>query len=451
MHLALISKRGDDTMRPRLTLIPAPQRDREPRPRVGWVFAGGGARGAYEIGVGSYIFDRVARDLGRPLPIDVVSGTSVGALHASALAVWADDPSSGMKHLAARWTALSLADVIRIDRRRTFNMIRALLGRPPRNPTVDAARGGILDPQPLQTLLSSAVDFDRIPGHIAAGRLAAVSLTATNVGSGATTVFYQCGEPRPELHPGSRTDMRRVTLTAAHAMASAAIPFLFPAVRIGGALFCDGSLRQHVPLSPARQLGADALVVVNPRNPSATESAGAEAEHELAFPGPLFLLGKTLNALTLDRVDSDIEQLARINRVLDAGTRRYGSGFVSGLNQSLVEAGGAPVKPVALLHLHASQDIGRLAAGFVRSRRFRAQRRGLLERAFARLADGEGKTEADLLSYLLFDGRFTRELIDLGWHDAQRRHEEIVGFFDNLLDGRAPGPDASVPQRKAKR
>jgi NTE family protein len=344
---------------------------------------------------------------------------------------------------------LSLADVIRIDRRRTFNMIRALLGRPPRKPTVDAARGGILDPQPLQTLLSSAVDFDRIAGHIAAGRLTAVSLTATHVGSGVTTVFYQCGDAQPELHPGARTEMRRVTLAASHAMASAAIPFLFPAVRIDGALFCDGSLRQHVPLSPARQLGADALVVVNPRNPSATVRTGPE--HELAFPGPLFLLGKTLNALTLDRVDSDIEQLVRMNRVLEAGTQRYGSAFVSELNHSLVEAGGAPLKPVSLLHLHASQDIGGLAAAFVRSRRFRDQRRGVLERAFARLADGEGKTEADLLSYLLFDGRFTRELIDLGWHDAQRRHDEIVGFFYRLLDGREPGSTAAVTQRKAKR
>lgn len=58
----------------------------------------------------------VAREVGQPLPIDVVSGTSIGAVHAAALAVWADDPQSKMKHLAARWTALSLDDVIRVDR-----------------------------------------------------------------------------------------------------------------------------------------------------------------------------------------------------------------------------------------------------------------------------------------------------------------------------------------------
>ena len=122
-------------MPPRLHLVRGRRREAEQRRRVGWVFAGGGARGAYEIGVGSYIFDRVAREIGQPLPIDVVSGTSIGAVHASALAVWADDPQAGMKHLVARWTALSLEDVIRVDRRRTFNMLRALIGRPPRNPT----------------------------------------------------------------------------------------------------------------------------------------------------------------------------------------------------------------------------------------------------------------------------------------------------------------------------
>jgi NTE family protein len=370
-------------------------------------------------------------------------------VHASALAVWADDPHAGMKHLAARWTALSLEDVIRVDRRRTFNMLRALLGRPPRNPTPETARGGILDPRPLETLLSSAVDFRRIDHHIATGRLTAVSLSATHVGSGATTVFYQCGDAEPMLRPPARTLMKRVVLGAAHAMASAAIPFLFPAVDVDGALYCDGSLRQHVPLSPARQLGADALVVINPRTMPLTSVATAAKENERAFPGPLFLLGKTLNALTLDKIEGDIEQLERMNRVLAAGTRRYGSGFVSELNRSLTEDGGLPLKPLALLHLHASEDIGRLAGAFVRSRGFRGNGRGLLQRAFGRLADGEGRTEADLLSYLLFDRRFTRELIDLGWRDAERRHDEIVAFFTSLLDSREPETTPRIDERKA--
>ena len=92
------------------------------------MFAGGGARGAYEVGVCTYLFDRIAAELGRPLPIDVLSGTSIGAIHACALAAWADDPAHGAALLAERWTGLSLDDVIRVDRKRTFNMFRGLLG-----------------------------------------------------------------------------------------------------------------------------------------------------------------------------------------------------------------------------------------------------------------------------------------------------------------------------------
>ena len=141
-----------------------------------------------------------------------------------------------------------------------------------------------------------------------------------------------------------------------------------------------------------------------------------------------------MNALTLDRIEGDIEQLERMNRVLAAGTRRYGAKFVSELNQSLAEDGGLPLRPISLLHLHASEDIGRLAGTFVRSRGFRGKRGGLLERAFGRLAEGEGRTEADLLSYLLFDRRFTRALIELGWRDAERRHDEIVAFFAAIFE-----------------
>jgi NTE family protein len=241
--------------------------------------------------------------------------------------------------------------------------------------------------------------------------------------------------------------MQRVTLSARHAMASAAIPFLFPAVRVDGALYCDGSLRQHVPLSPARHLGADALVVVNPRTMPAATRGDAADQHEHAFPGPLFLLGKTLNALTLDRIDGDIEQLERVNRVLDAGTRRYGAGFVAEINRSLAADGSPPLKPISLLHLHASEDIGRMAAAFVRSRRFRSPHPRLLQRVFARLADGEGKSEADLLSYLLFESRFTRELMELGWRDAERRHDEIVGFFAAVMDGPAPEATRATARR----
>ena len=396
----------------------------------------------------TYLFDRITAELGRPLPMDVLSGTSIGAIHACALAAWADDPAHGAALLAERWTALSLADVIRVDRKRTFNMFRGLLGWSPRKPSDGEARGGMLDARPLEALLSSTIDFARIAGHLAAGRLQAVSVTATHVGTGRTSVFFEERPGRATRWEGGHQSAVPVALGPVHALASASIPFLFPAVAIGSELYCDGSLRQHVPLSPARHLGAHALVAVNPRAARAVTSAaaasagegvpasgeGAEPVSEPVFLGPLYLLGKTMNALTIDRIDAEIEQLRFVNRLLAAGERAFGGRFLRQLNGALAADGAPPVVPMSLLHINASEDIGRLAADFVRSARFKARSHSLLERAFARLAEGEAADEADLLSYVLFDGEFTQELIALGRRDAERQHDEILGFFDQLLD-----------------
>ena len=412
------------------------------RPRVGWVLGGGGARGAYEIGVCDYIFEEVARDLGGPVPLDILSGTSVGALQVCALAAGADAPRAAVRALAERWTALTVDDVVRMDRRGAFNMVRSLLGHPPRHATAQARRGGILDPRPLEALLSAAVDFRRIDDNIRSGRLQAVSVSATHVGSGRTTGFYQRAVQGPSPWARGRTWAYPVTLCREHALASAAIPFLFPAVRIRGALYCDGSLRQDVPLSPARRLGAEALVVINPRGASAALGTPAEPPPERAFVGPVFLFGKVLNALSLDRVDGDIDRLELINQVLAAGERQFGPSFLSRLNGELATEGTTPVLPIPLLHLQSSEDLGKLSAAYVRSRRFRGRGRGIVQHVLGRLAERETANEADLLSYLLFDGPFARELIELGRRDARQRHEQIVGFFRAVIASRAAGAAA---------
>lgn len=408
-------------------------------PRLGWVLGGGGARGAYEVGVCDYIIDRVAHDLGGPVPLDILCGTSVGALHACALAAGADEPRAATRALVERWTSLTVDDVVRVDRRRAFTMIRALFGRSPRRSASDANRGGVLDPKPLEALLSSAVTFERIGENIRTGRLQAVSVSATHVGSGRPTVFFQRAEGGPAPWMRGRTWAYPVTLSREHALASAAIPFLFPAVRIRGALYCDGSLRQHVPLSPARRLGARALLVVNPRSGGTSVGPPEPPVRERAFPGPVFLLGKVLNALSLDRVDGDIERLELINRLLAAGETQFGPSFVAKINEELGRQGAGSLAPIPLLHIQSSEDIGKLSAAYVHSRSFRGRRHGFIERVLSRLAERESANEADLLSYLLFDGPFARELIELGRRDARQRHDQIAGFLRALVESRTAG------------
>ena len=197
---------------------------------------------------------------------------------------------------------------------------------------------------------------------------------------------------------------------------------------IDGDYHCDGGLRQNVPLSPARRLGAKRVLVVNPRYISTMPLDDREAEN--LFPGPLFLLGKTLNALLLDRIDTDLARLETINRILEAGTRVCGEGFVEALNREMGFATGKGLRPMRSMLVRASQDIGRLAAEFVRSPAF-AKIGGVAGKLMRRLAEPDSRNESDLLSYLLFDGTFCGQLIELGRADARARHDELCAFFSN--------------------
>jgi NTE family protein len=408
------------------------------RRRVGLVLAGGAARGAYEAGVLQYLLCEVPRALGRPVPLDVLCGTSVGAINVCALAAWADEPEGRAARLVRAWTELRLAEVLRPDFREIVAMVGGLAGHAPTRMPHEGRRGGVLEATPLEQLLQKAIPFERIQGNLRAGRLHALSVSTTHVKSGRTVVFIQRREPGlPRWREDPTILPREVRMRESHALASGAIPFLFPAVRIDGEFYCDGGLRQNVPLSPARRLGADGLIVVNPRYIGAPAHRAPSPPIE-PYPGPLFLLGKALNAILLDRIDADIDRLDRINRILDAGTRRYGADFVRDINDALGDDPGKGMRPLRAVLIRASQDIGELAATFVRSPEFRERAHGMTARLLRRLGEGEGPSGGDLLSYLLFDGAFAQKLIDLGWHDARARREELCTLLDSLMSGGAP-------------
>jgi NTE family protein len=404
-----------------------------PSSKVGLVLAGGSARGAYEVGVVRYITEDIAHELGRPLPIDVISGTSAGSINAIMLAAHADQPAARGTMLAKQWTDLDVEDVVRPSPVEFLRIAAGLLGRGKRDAPAGRRRGGVFDPSAIERIVRSGAPAGAIREHIGAGRLQALSISTTHVASGRTVIFVQ---RRDGGVPAQGSDptmvMQPADITADHALASAAVPLLFPAVDIDGHFYCDGGLRQNVPLSPARRLGADRLVVVNPRYIRDQTPAPDLAEaREREYPGPLFLFGKAMNALLLDRIENDIQRVQKLNAVLTAGARRYGPGFRAALNEELGRAGESALRPMDVVYIRSSQDIGVLAAEYARSAQFAKRARGLVGRVLRRFAEGE--TEADLLSYVLFDGEFAGRLIEIGRSDARARHDELAGLFSERL------------------
>jgi NTE family protein len=370
--------------------------------------------------------------VGRPIRFDVISGTSVGAINACAMAAHADDPVAGADLLEKQWTSLRLQHVVRPSPREFLSMVGDVLGRKRSDPRPgDQRRGGLIDPRGIEEIVKTAIPFERIPKLLASGVLAALTVSTTDVATGKTVIFVQRAEGGlPVWSRDPSIQVRAAHIGPDHALASAAIPMLFPAVRIDDAFYCDGGLRQNIPLSPARRLGAEGLVVVNPRYIGAPKPLVAE-ENLKSYPGPLFLLGKALNALLLDRIDNDIDRLQRINAILEAGTRRWGPTFVDELNAELEEHSRvSALQPLRVVHVRASEDIGAMAGEYVRSERFAESTSGIIARSLRRISEWEGEGESDLVSYVLFDGPFAAQLIELGRRDAKTRHAALCAFFD---------------------
>lgn len=401
------------------------------KPRIALVLSGGGSRGAYEAGVIRYLRERLGRVVGHPIHFDILSGTSVGAINVSYLAATAERPDIQATELCDAWRSLRIEELFSL---RTRDMLRAatqLLGRDPPAPPPGTYRyGGLLETAGLERFVLRAIPWQGIRRNLKAGVLESISISATHVGSGHTVVFIESREPIPRAWSKDPFVRHRgAAIGPRHALASAAIPMLFPAVKIGRSFYVDGGLRQNTPMSPAIRLGADRLLVVTLRHVASDEEiARLKEEREVAYPKPLFLAGKALNALLLDHTDYDMDRMERLNHILAAGKRAFGPRFTEVLSRELIRLRGAPIRPLRAERVRPSVDIGALASDFVSQGRIAVQSR-LARRLIERLARGEARHESDLLSYLLFDGAFCAALIDLGYKDAADREEELGRLF----------------------
>ncbi len=411
-------------------------------PKTALVLGGGGARGAYEAGVLAYLRQELEPKLG-PLRMDIVCGTSVGAINACHVAANIEHPVRQAADLMHRWRSLAIESVLRFGFSDLVRITRELLGRPTEQPH---RHGGVMDPAGLRQIVLEGAHWPSIGRSIRRGALEALAVTATHVATGHSEVFIQ--QRGGGLPPWTR-DPHLIASAARigphHALASAAIPLIFPAVSIGGRLYVDGGLRMNVPLSPALRLGAERVLVISLRHIGSTPEpslADSESVERTSATAP-FLLGKTLNALLLDRTDQDLERLQRINTMLEAGVAAYGTSYPEVFNAALLPRRNQGVRYVRNFLIRPSRDIGELAAEYASSPEFNRRARGWVGKGLRRLAERQGPRSEDLLSYLLFDGGFADLLIDLGRRDARAREADWVKFWSD-----APQSEAEAVQRE---
>jgi NTE family protein len=394
------------------------------------VLSGGGSRGAYEAGIIHYIRTDLAKQLGRQVAIDIVTGTSVGAINAAFMAATMSDPASQAEQIVSAWRSLRIEELIGLQAGDLWRAGKMMLGGDPPPPPPGSFRyGGLLDTSGLERFVIRTIPWRGIERSLRGGHLHAISVSATHVATGHTVVFLSSAEPVPR--EWSRDPFVRHTaarIGPRHVLASAAIPMLFPAVKIGEEYFTDGGLRQNTPMSPAIRLGADRLLLVSLKHIS-REAKPLVPEIPEGYPKPLFLAGKALNALLLDHTEYDLMRMERINMILEAGRASFGGRFEEMMNHELVRLRGAPLRRIHATHIRPSEDIGKIAAEFVRAGKMKVN--GLIaKRLLGRLTSGEGGKENDLLSYLLFDGEYCSQLIDLGRRDAAKKSEELAALFD---------------------
>jgi len=267
-------------------------------------------------------------------------------------------------------------------------------------------RRSLLDNAPLKALLSRSIDFGRLDSAIANAALHSLSITCSGYDSGQSVSFFQ---GRTDLEPWQHPQScgAHVKLTVDHLMASVAIPFVFPAVKINREYFGDGAMRQTSPVSPAIQFGADKVLAIGDGYICGEAYRGNGG----SYPSSARIAGQVLSSVYLDNLSQDLDRAKRINALLPM------------IPEELWREKNVCYRQIEIMAITPSERLDQLAE----------QHASCLPGAVRKMLCGTGATDAGggaLVSYLLFEPSYTQALIDLGYRDAMVRRDELTTFFE---------------------
>ena len=312
----------------------------------------------------------------------------------------------GIKKLEWVWKNLDPSRIYHSDPLRVFShLFRGLIGSFQADYANKNPRS-LLNNAPLLELLNMVVDFNRIDMNINRGYLSAVSVTGSSYTSGDSISFYQSNE---SIAPWFRAKRRGepTQLNSQHLMASAAIPLVFPSVKIKHDHVGDGSIHQLSPLSPAIHLGAEKIFVVGVDQPKTPMYSHENNPHP---PTAGTVAGHLLDTIFTDTLQSDIERMERVNRTL---------ALIPDSSQK--ETMG--LKNIDSLLINPSLDFNTIAVKYY-------DKLPLSIRLLLRGAGITNDAESSIVSYLLFEKNYCKELMNLGFNDALERESKIRAFLN---------------------
>jgi NTE family protein len=370
-------------------------------PTLGLVLPGGGARGAYQVGAIKALSE-LSSSARNPFP--VIVGSSVGAISATFMAANAVRFDEGVEKLIDLWQNLHCSDVYRTDLASiSLSGLHWVLSLTPLASLGLPNPRSLFDNAPLRQFLADHTEFDRIGEAVKAGALRALCVTASSYDRGRAVTFFE-GDPGIGEWSRSRRDGMATRLTVDHLLASSALPYVFPAQRIGSEHYGDGSLRQTSPLSPAIHTGANRIVVVTTRDRNPDPPTAVE---DVQYPTLGAISGSMLDIIFMDNVDSDIERAQRIDHTLSlvAEPRRAETSL----------------HDIDVIALEPSEDVRDIARQYADEMPWTV--RMLLRRL------GMWGQDWRLPSYLMFEPAYCHALIDLGYRDTMARAKELTAFM----------------------
>lgn len=379
------------------------------KPKTALILSGGGARGAYQVGVLKGLAEILPEK--ETSPFRILSGVSAGAINCSKLASDIEHFGNAVEKLTYLWSKISPDQVFKTDFLSLNKFSLGLFGEKKMN--------SLLETTPLQELIEKFCDFDKISKNLKDEVIDSMIITANNYDRSSAISFIQTLEHHA-VWKESRRQAQLATIGVEHIMASSAIPTLFPPIQIGKDFYGDGCVRNSTPCSPAIRMGAEKLFVIGVRTQLDAEKfkQWENRQHEKKTsptPSMIKVLNTLLNAVLLDSVEQDVMRIERINRLARQVRKAKNHG---------AEEDGLKVIPA--LCISPSQDIGDLA-------RHHAHHLPRLIRmtisAFGNLDEA-----SEIISYLLFQPDFCKALINMGYNDALDSREQILNFFEKGIE-----------------